>query len=117
MALRVGELAAIICVKVGGIRGVRHVYNMNFEVTSWYDGTLVDFVKFAEAYGAFGQRVTDPEELKPGLEKALNANCPALVEVMVDRETDASMGPSLDKIVEYEPLPTPAEKLLTAATS
>jgi len=25
--------------------------------------------------------------------------------VIVDRETDASMGASLDKIVEYEPLP------------
>ncbi|TES88825.1 MAG: hypothetical protein E3J93_01685 [Dehalococcoidia bacterium] len=66
---------------------------------------LVDFVKFAEAYGAYGQRVEQPEEIKPALQRALEANWPAVIEVVVDREADASMGTSLDKIVEYEPLP------------
>ncbi|MBA7472308.1 hypothetical protein ES707_07630 [subsurface metagenome] len=46
-----------------------------------------------------------PEEIKPALQRALEANWPAVSEVIVDREADASMGTSLDKIVEYEPLP------------
>jgi len=90
----------------------KYIYNMNFEVTTWYDGTMVDFVKFAEAYGAYGQRVEAPEEIKPALKRALEANWPAIVEIIVERETDASMGTALDKVVEYEPLPM----LETAAT-
>jgi len=84
----------------------KYLYDMNFEVTTWYEGMCVDFVKFAEAYGAYGQRVEEPAEIKPALKSAVEANWPAIIEVIVDRETDASMGPSLDKIVEYEPLPT-----------
>lgn len=83
----------------------KYVYQMNYEVNTWYDGTYVDFVSFAEAYGARGERVEKPEEIKPALQRALEANWPYIVEVVVDRETDASMGASLDKIVEYEPLP------------
>lgn len=83
----------------------KYIYDMNFEVSTWYDGTLVDFVKFAEAYGAYGQRVEKPAEIKPALERALNSNRASVIEIIVERETDASMGTSLDKIVEYEPLP------------
>ena len=84
----------------------KYLYDMNFEVTTWYEGMGVDFVRFAEAYGAYGQRVEAPEEIKPALKRALEANWPSVVEIIVDRETDASMGASLDRIVEYEPLPT-----------
>lgn len=84
----------------------KYIYDMNFEVTTWYEGTMVDFVKFAEAYGAYGQRVEDPAEIKPALKRAVEANWPSVIEIIVERETDASMGTSLDKIVEYEPLPT-----------
>ena len=83
----------------------KYLYDMNFEVNTWYDGMYVDFVKFAEAYGAYGQRVEQPEEIKPALQRALEANWPSIIEVIVDREADASMGVSLDKIKEYEPLP------------
>ncbi len=89
----------------------KHIYDMNFEVTTWYEGMMMDFVKFAEAYGAYGQRVEEPEEIKPALKRAVEANWPSIIEVIVERETDASMGASLDKIVEYEPLPS--EVLIT----
>jgi tartronate-semialdehyde synthase len=79
--------------------------NMNYEVNTWYDGTMMDFVKWAEAYGAYGERVTDPDMIKSALQRAVDANRAAVIEIVVERDTDASMGPSLDKIVEYEPLP------------
>jgi len=47
---------------------------MNYEVNTWYGDMMVDFVKFAEAYGAYGQRVELPEEIKPALQKAMDAN-------------------------------------------
>ena len=45
----------------------KYLYNMNYEVNTWYGDTLVDFVKLAEAYGAYGQRVELSEEIKPVL--------------------------------------------------
>lgn len=92
----------------------KYLYGMNFEVETWYDGMFVDFVRFAEAYGAYGQRVEDPAEIKPALQRAVDTNRPSIIEIIVDREADASMGTSLDKIVEYEPLPTKVEALMTA---
>jgi tartronate-semialdehyde synthase len=91
----------------------KYLYDMNFEVNTWYDGTFVDFVKWAEAYGAYGQRVEEPDAIRPALKRAVEANRPSVIEIIVERETDASMGTSLDKIVEYEPLPVEAEGLAT----
>ncbi len=83
----------------------KYGYGMNFEVSIWYDDHMMDFVKFAEAYGAYGERVETPEQIKPALQRAVDSNMPAIVEIIVERETDAAMGTSIDKIVEYEPLP------------
>lgn len=44
----------------------------------------IDFVKFAEACGGLGLRVTKGEELRPAFQAALSAGKPALVEVVVD---------------------------------
>ncbi len=92
----------------------KYGYNMNFEVETWYQEHLVDFVKFAEAYGAYGQRVETPEEIRPALQRAVDSGRPSIVEVIVERETDASMGTSIDNITEYEPLPA-AERAPSAA--
>ena len=91
----------------------KYIYDMNFEVATWYDGTYMDFVKYAEAYGAYGQRVEKPDEIRPALRRAVESNRPSVVEIIVERETDASMGISLDSIVDREPLPTEAKILVT----
>ncbi len=44
----------------------------------------IDFAKYAEAVGAAGFSVERPEDLKPQLERAMNAGRPAVVEVLVD---------------------------------
>jgi len=45
-----------------------------------------DFVKLAEAYGAVGIRIERPEEVKAGIEKAINTPGPVVVDVVVERE-------------------------------
>jgi tartronate-semialdehyde synthase len=80
-------------------------FNMNFEVSTWYDGTMMDFVKWAEAYGAYGERVEEPHKIKAAFKRAVSSGRPAVVEIIVERETDAAMGASIDKIIECEPLP------------
>ncbi len=51
-------------------------------------GYLPDFVKLAEAHGAYGDRVVRREDVIPALEKAFAYNGPALVECMVEREAN-----------------------------
>ena len=45
-----------------------------------------DFVKLAEAYGAVGLRATQPEEVKPTLEKGLNTPNMVIMEFAVEKE-------------------------------
>jgi tartronate-semialdehyde synthase len=87
----------------------KYLYEMNYAVDIGYgDGYGPDFVKIMEGFGALGKRVDKPEEIKPALEWAVRESnrlrVPALVEIRVDRETDAAMGVSLDKIIERDPV-------------
>ena len=91
-------------------------YDMNFGVDFSYEGPSegpegpmgVDFVTIMESQGAVGRRVTKPEDIKGAFQWAVEATeekrVPALVEVIVERETDAAMGVSIDAINEFEPV-------------
>ena len=59
-------------------------------------------MKFAEACGATGERVTDPKEIKAALKRAVEAGMPYVVDIVMERETDCSMGVSIDAIREFE---------------
>lgn len=90
----------------------KHQYQMNYGVDISYDGEVgMDHVKVMEAMGAGGMRVTAPERIRPALQWAVaesNARqVPVLVEVMVEREADASMGPAIDAIREFLPVEAP----------
>ena len=49
-----------------------------------------DFVKLAESFGAAGYRVNSPAELQPVLEKAIDDDKPAIIDVIVERGSEAS---------------------------
>ena len=62
-----------------------------------YEGRLVgadlvnpDFGKLAESFGVAAYRVTSPEGLKPVLQKAIDDNAPALIEVVVETGSEVS---------------------------
>jgi len=42
-----------------------------------------DFGKCAESFGCYGEEVTDPNELKPALERAKNSCKPAVLDVKI----------------------------------
>jgi len=44
-----------------------------------------DFVKFAEAMGAIGLRITKPDEVECVVKEALRSNRPTIVDVLIDR--------------------------------
>jgi tartronate-semialdehyde synthase len=65
-------------------------------------GSGFDFVKFAEACGAAGERVTDPKEIKNAFKRAVESGKPYVVEIIMERDTDCSMGASIDAVKEFE---------------
>ncbi len=59
------------------------------ERVSGTDLTNPDFVTLAQSFGALGMRVEKTDEFAPALEKALGANTPSLIEIIVDPEAIA----------------------------
>lgn len=61
-----------------------------------------DFTKIAEGAGLLAIHVEDPEDVRPGLERALAHHGPALVDITVNRQ-ELAMPPSLklDQIVDF----------------
>lgn len=100
----------------------KYQYDMNYGVDISYEGPNgavgMDHVGVMEAMGALGRRVTEPEGIQVALDWAVKASeerrVPALVEVIVERETDAAMGASIDKINEYEPTEESTPELVGA---
>ncbi len=98
---------------MGLIRQSELPYEMDFGVDLSYAGPSseaygMDHVTVMEAMGATGRRVTRPEEIKPALEWAVRVSeerrVPVLVEVIVERQTNAAMGTAINNIIEFEEL-------------
>ena len=62
-------IAALQDVKYGGRREAVDLVNP-------------DFVRFAESFGSLGLRVKTPDDFRPALERALQADRPALLEIV-----------------------------------
>jgi tartronate-semialdehyde synthase len=114
---------------MGLIRQSELPYEMDFGVDLSYDGPSseaygMDHVAVMEAMGAMGRRLTRPEEIKPALEWAIRVSeerrVPVLVEVIVERETNAAMGSAINNIIEFEALaeggPVPTHHHIAAIT-
>jgi tartronate-semialdehyde synthase len=84
----------------------RYAYEYEYGVDLTYDGRGVDFVRLAESFGAYGERVTAPGELPAAFARAVTQGeehgRPALIDVIVERETDCAMGARLDAIREFD---------------
>jgi tartronate-semialdehyde synthase len=66
------------------------------------EGLGFDFVKFAEACGALGERVTDPNEIRAAFRRGVDSGMPYVIDIVMERDTDCSMGVSIDAIREFE---------------
>ena len=97
---------------MGLIRQGEIKYEMNYAVDIGYEGPESDYgidnVMVMEAMGALGRRVREPDEIQEALGWAARTSeerrVPVLVEIMCEREVNAAMGLSIDKINEYEPI-------------
>ena len=99
---------------LGLIRQSQRAFDMDFCVqlafeninSSGVNGYGVDHVKVAEGLGCKAIRVFKPEDIAPAFEqaKALMAQhrVPVVVEVILERVTNISMGSELDNVNEFE---------------
>jgi tartronate-semialdehyde synthase len=101
---------------LGLIRQSQRAFDMDFCVQLSFDninapevdGYGVDHVKVAEGLGCKALRVFEPAEILPALEDAKKLmaehQVPVMVEVILERVTNISMGTELDNVVEFEEL-------------
>ncbi|GAA1223657.1 glyoxylate carboligase [Prauserella halophila] len=115
---------------LGLIRQAQRGFDMDFEVSLAFDninatgdsaGYGVDHVAVAEGLGCQAVRVEAPEKIRGALEDAARraeANrVPVVVEVILERVTNVSMGTSLSAINEFEPMAERPEDAPTALTA
>jgi len=93
---------------LGLIRQAEMKYEMNTDVDIAFDESYgIDHVKVMEGMGAFGRRVSEPDDIASAFawahETAERERRPVLVEILIEREANASMGLALDGIKEWEP--------------
>lgn len=111
---------------LGLIRQSQRAFDMDYCVQLSFDnvnapelgGYGVDHVKVAEGLGCKALRVRDPADLRAALDKALllmdEYRVPVIVEVILERVTNVSMGTELDNVTEFEELATLPEHAPTA---
>ncbi|MBB3665436.1 MULTISPECIES: glyoxylate carboligase [Prauserella salsuginis group] len=115
---------------LGLIRQAQRGFEMDYEVSLAFDninatgrnaGYGVDHVAVAEGLGCKALRVEDPEKIRGALEKAVSQaeeyRVPVVVEVILERVTNISMGTSLSAINEFEPMAERPEDAPTALTA
>jgi len=101
---------------LGLIRQSQRVFDMDYCVQLSFDnlnapevnGYGVDHVKVAEGLGCKAIRVFEPVQILPALEQAkkmiVEHRVPVVVEVILERVTNVSMGLEIDAITEFEEL-------------
>ncbi len=111
---------------LGLIRQAQRGFEMDYCVQLSFDnvnspevnGYGVDHLKVAEGLGCKALRVTDPADLGAAFEKAkalmAEYRVPVLVEVILERVTNVSMGLEIDGVVEFEDLAERGEHAPTA---
>ncbi|RZT15091.1 tartronate-semialdehyde synthase [Kribbella sp. VKM Ac-2569] len=82
------------------------------------NGYGVDHVKVVEGLGCKALRVSEPDGILPALEKAkklmVEHQVPIVVEVILERVTNVSMGVEIDNVIEFEDLAISPEDAPTA---
>jgi tartronate-semialdehyde synthase len=111
---------------LGLIRQAQRAFDIDYCVQLSFDnvnspevgGYGVDHVKVAEGLGCKAVRAREPGEILPALEQARKLmaehRVPVVVEVILERVTNISMGTEIDNIVEFEELATRGEHAPTA---
>lgn len=106
------DLPVIVVVVNNGYLGLirqnqKYAYGYQYGVGLWYskdgdEGQIYpDNVKLIEAFGGKGERVFEPKDLCAAFERAMKSKVSYLIDVIVSREADCSMGGAVDAVREF----------------
>ncbi|TCC12056.1 glyoxylate carboligase [Kribbella soli] len=111
---------------LGLIRQAQRNFDMDYCVQLSFEninspevnGYGVDHVKVVEGLGCKALRVSEPDGILPALEQAkklmVEHQVPIVVEVILERVTNVSMGVEIDNVIEFEDLAISPEDAPTA---
>jgi acetolactate synthase-1/2/3 large subunit len=81
--------------------GIHDVYGDDPSREDLYLFKPINFANFASDMGCLGIRIEDPTQIRPALERAVNENKPALLDVVTDWKA----------VAPYPPMPPQPEEL------
>ena len=83
-AVRLALPLVVLVWRDNGYGVIRWKQQLRFGRTSAVEFGNPDLLQYAGSFGAIGYRVTEPSELRPVLEEALNSKVPAVIDCPVD---------------------------------
>jgi len=79
----------------------KYAYSYEYAVEMEENQGWVDYVKIAEGFGCYAERVFDAADISKALERAKESGKPSVIDVICDPSVDCSMGNALDNIREF----------------
>lgn len=79
----------------------KYAYGYECDVAMEENQGVMDYVKVAEGFACYGERVFDPEEIQAALDRAVKSGKPAVLDIVCDPVVDCSMGSALNNCKEF----------------
>ena len=79
----------------------KYAYGYECDVAMPENQGLMDYVKVAEGFGCYGERVFNPDDIAAALDRAVKSGKPAVIDIVCDPVVDCSMGAAIDSVKEF----------------
>jgi tartronate-semialdehyde synthase len=79
-----------------------YAYDFEYGVAMKENQTLMDYVRVAEGFGCAGERVFQPADIGPALERAKASDKPYVIDIVCEQRTDCAMGGSIAAVREFD---------------
>lgn len=80
----------------------KYAYGYEYGVRMEENHGFVDYVKVAEGLGCAAERIFKPEDISGAFKRAIESKKPYVIDIIVEEQTDCSMGGSIAAVREFE---------------
>lgn len=80
----------------------KYAYNYEYAVEMKENHTFVDYVKVAKGFGCEAERVFNPGDIESAFRRAIESEKPYVIDIIVEENTDCSMGADIASVREFE---------------
>jgi tartronate-semialdehyde synthase len=79
----------------------KYAYGYEYGVEMSENQGVIDYVKVAEGFACYGERVFDAADIPSALDRAAQSGKPAVIDIVCDPNVDCSMGTALNNCREF----------------